>query len=131
MSDDTEYMLATSPADYRKCKEFLNTQGFENVKLSFPTIFAKRYLSIVGVLGTLPRKDMILAGPLAVGVKGNSGFIALNLMRVYEGILQKAGIKLYNFEAVGKKYINYIRRLGQFVEGEEVDVDRVMFKRYF
>ena len=130
MSDDTEYMLATSAQDYRRCKEFLAANGMEDVKLSFPTVYAKRYLSIVGVLGTLPRDDMILAGPLMISVDGNAGFIALNLKLVYESLLRKVGVKLYNLEAVGGKYIEYIRRLGDFVEGEQLDVDRVMFKRY-
>ena len=131
MSDDTEYLLATTPQDYRKCKEFLIAQGWgKDIKLKFPTIFAKRLLTIVGVLGTLPRDDMILAGPLSVQAEGNKGFIALNLKIVYEAVLKKMGVKLYNFQAEGERYIDYIRRLGDFVEVEQTDTDKVVFKRY-
>ena len=130
MSDDTEYLLAVTPQDYRKCREFIKDQTGEDVKLKFPTVYAKRLLTIVGILGTLPRDDMILAGPLLVNTKGNKGFIALNLKIFYEALLKKMGVTLYNFQAEGEQYIDYIRRLGDFEESEQIDSDKVVFKRY-
>ena len=128
---DTNYFLATSPQDYRKCNDFLRKQGMHS-KLSFPTIYAERHLHVIGLLGTIARKDMILAGPLIVAIDGNPAFVGMRLIQVYDDTMRKAGVRFYNFMATGhlqhlaQKFIDDMN----LVEGETTS-QGTMYRRVF
>ncbi len=91
----TIYNLATSSSDYKACKKFLQDNDEEPVKLSFPTIIARRDNKVIGLLSTRPNENSIIAGPL-VNPKRN-GLLYLNLVEAYEGVLIRAGVKEYVF----------------------------------
>jgi hypothetical protein len=115
---DTVYRVAASPADYKACRAL---QGAPADRLTFPTIMAERGGRLIGFLGTQPRRDMILAGPLVI--EGGSVFTVIRLVEVYDAIMRKAGVSRYVVGSRAERPIvaQLARRLGVapwLVEGE-------------
>ena len=111
---DTFYRLAHSPKDYSACRALLREQG-EDARLSFPTVVAERAGRIIGFCATQPRKDAVVAGPLAVAKDiPHPGITIIRLGEAYENVLKAAGIKVYWFhvEPHMKEWADILRRVG-------------------
>ncbi len=95
--DKTKYTLAASPNDYRRCRALWATRPDlgEPEPIAFPTVMAMRDGELVGFLGSYPRKDMLVAGPMIV--KRGLGIIVLRLNLAYENFLRSAGVVFYYF----------------------------------
>ena len=110
---NTEYKLATT-ADYVKCHTLMRDLGEIDAPIRWPTLVAKRGKKVVGFLGTIPSKEAVIAGPLAVDLEEieNPAFVALRLFDLYDQILYTAGIEVYLFtvEVGNKKQISLIER---------------------
>jgi len=90
----TTYRLATQPDDYDTCRLFVPG------KFGFPTILAERDGELLGFLGTHPRDDAVVVGPIFVREdKRGTGFIALRLIESYEKVLHAAGVSEYLLSA--------------------------------
>ena len=118
----TQYHLATTSHDYRRCNEFLRGAEVEYKHLSFPTVMAERDGGIVGIVSTQPRKDLVVAGPMHVGVDGNPSFVFMRLVECYERVLKLAGVTFYHFFTSGKMLDN-LSRLGEEWSVEKVPGD--------
>ena len=90
----TTYRLATTPADYRKCRALVR-QHDSPKPMTFPTVMAVRDGQVIGVLGTQKRDDMIVAGPFVLAHK--SPFVVLHLLDAYDLVMRRAGIVAYHF----------------------------------
>lgn len=134
MMSNTEYILASTVADYTKCHSFLHEEEVKHDKLAFPTVMAVRDNQIVGVLGTIPLKDAVVAGPMHIGVKGNPSFVLIRLVESYENVLRMAGVSMYNFYVLKKDklWISAIERIRDSWEIHQLytdQSDRVWFER--
>lgn len=118
---DTDYHLAKNPREYRRCRTLLSKEGISQT-LSYPTVFAERGGEVIGVLGTIPNNDMIVAGPLVIRTEGNTAILALRLIEAYELVLKSSGVKFYNFgiETTQETWISAAVRAGA-VKRTEVD----------
>ena len=134
MMSDTSYLLASSPADYTKCHSFLEEEKIEHDKLSFPTVMAVRYNQVIGVLGTIPLKDAVVAGPMHIGVEGNPSFVLIHLIESYENVLRMSGISMYNFYVL-KTDVDFINAIDRIKDSWDVkqlytdQSDKVWFER--
>ena len=126
----TQYHLATTSHDYRRCNKFLRGAAIEYKHLSFPTVMAERNDDIVGIVSTQPRKDMIAAGPVHVSVEGNPTFVFIRLIEAYENVLRAAGVSTYYFFTNGR-LLKALDRIGGIAGAEEVSVDddRTWFRK--
>ncbi len=128
----TFYALATHAGDYRAVSQFLRENKVECEGLSFPTIYARREDEVVGVMGTQPRKDAIVAGPLFVNTPGNDAIVGKRLVESYEYILNKAGVSVYNYmiDRADTKWLSSLRKTPLLhVEMETSDPEVVWFRR--
>ena len=115
------YTLCTSDLDYRKAYKFLAGTEFEDCALSYPTIMAVRDGKIEGVLGTHPRSDMLVAGPLYIQNKGLfKAPLEIRLVDIYETLLINLGVEVYVFyvKKDDKRRINMLRDVGLTPEWE-------------
>ena len=119
----TQYHLATTSHDYRRCNKFLREAEVEYKRLSFPTVMAERNGGIVGIVSTQPRKDMIAAGPIYVDVDGNTSFVLIRLIEAYENILRAAGVKDYYFSITGQILSIMTRLMGSLEADKLEEVD--------
>ena len=94
----TRYQLM-QPQEAQEVRTFLARSGFMfSQELEFPTVVAWRSGKIVGVLSTRSDPSYVIAGPLAVRVKGNRAVVALRLGEAYERVLRMAGVQWYVFQ---------------------------------
>ena len=95
--DKTKYTLAASPSDYRRCRALWATRPDlgEPEPIAFPTVMAMREGELVGFLGSHPKKDMLVAGPMIV--KPGHSVVVLRLNLAYENFLRSAGAAFYYF----------------------------------
>jgi len=95
--DKTKYTLATTPSDYRRCRALWATRPDlgEPEPIAYPTVMAMRDGELVGFLGTHPRKDMLIAGPIVV--KFDHRLVVLRLNLAYDNLLRSIGVAFYYF----------------------------------
>ncbi len=124
----TKYYLARTPQDYRKCHSLLRKldSEFQDYTLSFPTIMAIRDKDtederLIGFLSTSPRKDALVAEPLALDVEGNAAFLYVRLAEQYESLLRAAGATFYMLHIPHEydEYIRVVKRFGLKEEGQD------------
>lgn len=108
---ETNYFLATTPQHYKNARVFMKDDLDDNDHLSFPTIIAERDDEVIGVLSTRPTKNMIIAGPIRIDVKGNPTFTLIRLVDCYEFILRKAGITSYLMHTTDDYFIDTINKI--------------------
>lgn len=122
----TMYRLASSSADYKKAHAFLSEEDAKPKRLSFPTILAEREGELVGVLGTWPSDQAVVAGPIAVRPLngGNPSFLLLHLAEAYENILRAAGVKFYltSSRSDNTTFLTTLEEIGFERYAEENDV---------
>lgn len=93
----TTYHVALKPADFARCKRFLIRHGAKPSGLIHPTLMAMRGKRLIGVFGTEPHPQAVfIAGPLFVNLP-NPAFVMKNLLFMYEGLMQSAGVKQCSF----------------------------------
>lgn len=107
----TAYTLASNPADYRECHDFLRTEAqhpavaweglgqlqYQTERVHTPTILARRGGQVVGVMATKFVKPWgVVASPyhIAYDIKNHIP-IALRLAEHYEAFLRLAGVPDY------------------------------------
>lgn len=127
---NTQYHLATTPHDYRRCNEFLRNDSVEYKHLSFPTVMAERDDAIIGIVSTQPRKDMIAIGPVHISIEGNPIFVFIHLIEAYENVLRAAGVSIYFLYTSGK-LLKVLDRIKDRLRIEEIsmDDDRTWFRK--
>src|SRR5262245_15791229 len=108
---DTTYRLVTRPQEYQRCHQFLKDQGYDEPRLTYPSIMAQRGEELIGVLATQPRSDAIVAGPVAVSKGGL--ITAIRLFEAYERLLWHSGVRSYYF-GVEKANTSWIEQLNRF-----------------
>ena len=88
----------------------------------WPAVIAKRGDAIVGRLGTLDYKDMVVAGDLWIE-QGITSRVALRLLEMYEIILQSLGIEEYLFSVAvdANKWSQVVEKAGVFTWVEDVE----------
>lgn len=126
---DTLYRLAHSPRDYGACRALMLSQG-QDATCSFPTVLAEREGKIVGFCATQPRKDAVVAGPMAVSKDlPRPGITIIRLGEAYENVLRHAGVKVYWFhvEPHMKEWADILRRVG--FEPFAEDAEGIRFRR--
>lgn len=92
----THYDLIYQKSDYRLAHNFMKSVGQEKIPLTFPTIMASREGEVVGMIGTRPHKDAIIAGPLLVNLP-HPQVVILHLFDSYELVMRKLGVEAYHF----------------------------------
>ena len=93
----TDFRLARTSGDYRKCHQLVRNLNVDNKTFSFPTILAERDGELIGLMGTIPVNGAIVAGPLVVKVDGNPGPVMIRLVEAYDNLLRGIGVKCYLF----------------------------------
>lgn len=109
------YMVARTEDDYKRVQAFLRGTEFEGVNITYPTMMAFRKGKLVGVLGTYPSEQAVIAGPLLVRAsKGETPWVTLRLAECYEAYLWTLGITQYVFTVSkkNKKQISILHRMG-------------------
>lgn len=123
-----KYRLAVPGGEYNKLYALMKREGGKRVALGWPTVVAEENGEVVGFVGTYPREDALVAGPLVI--KGSKRpWVFLRLAEAYEVILRTAGVKLY-FHTIDKlqpDHVEFMERLG-FSRAWETD-DSVVMKR--
>jgi hypothetical protein len=126
---DTVYRLAHSPRDLARCKALLRARG-EEATLSFPTVLAERAGEVIGFLATQPRKDAVVAGPIAVAASiEHPAYVVIRLAEAYDAVMRKAGITLYyaHIATEYRQWADYVERVG--LEPWHRDESGTWFKR--
>jgi len=94
----TDYKLASTQLHYGQANRFLRGNNVDYTGLSFPTIIAYKKGKVIGVLGTHPQTDIIMAGPLFVdNPDGSNAFATLRLIEAYENVMRHAKVSAYYF----------------------------------
>ena len=126
----TEYSLVNSSKGYSQCHDFLKSNGMKHSGFTFPTIMAKREGEVIGVLGTIPLKNVVVAGPLWVSVAGNGSFVAIRIIEAYDNVMRNAGLTMYYFsvEKDNPKWLSLIRKMDT-EELDDNDPELFWFKR--
>lgn len=90
----TKYRLAHSSTDYRKAHALTSLVDPRLVgPMSFPTVLADRDGLVVGVLGSTPNKNFLVAGPLAIMPDlPSKGPVLMRLLESYENFARFMGI---------------------------------------
>lgn len=129
--EEISYRLVTTPSETTLAHEFLLSLGEDVPRLGFPTVLAWEGDEIVGLFSTLPRKDMIIAGPLAFkSHEGNQLVRLIRLVEAYESVLRHAGVTQYLFFVPDKhaRWKEFIERTLD-TEPIQVETDRTWYKR--
>ncbi len=117
--------LAIKGQDYKNAHAYLRNKD-EHCKLSFPTILMKRDDNVIGVLGTNPSKQAVIAGPLLV----DDELFIMPLISAYEKILKMGSVTRYLFK-VEKTKVDWLKTIDR-TEGVhrrgEID-DFVIYER--
>ena len=123
----TLYRLATTPADYRKCRALVRSFA-EPKPMTFPTVMAVRDGRVIGVLGTQSRNDMVVAGPFVLAHK--SPFVVLHLLDAYDLVMRRAGIVAYHFyiDPGNAHWQSQVERLG-FVAWAKDELGGAWYRR--
>lgn len=109
------YNLCRTEKDYAIVQEFLKGTPFERLECTFPTVLAYRYGNLVGVLGTRPSDEAVIAGPLCIKSPPPEGaYVALRLIEFYDATLKALGIVQYVFPVEKKNahQLDMISRAG-------------------
>lgn len=93
------YRVATSADDYAACRKLMYAAGITNNDLSFPTLMAIDDKGLLGFVGTTPRDDMVLAGPIVMRQDRSHAIVALRLAGMYEMTMKNMGISSFIFYA--------------------------------
>lgn len=105
------YMIAMKQSDYDKAYGYLKGTDYENASLTFPTIIAYVDEKIEGILGTMPSKNAIIAGPLLIKDKSlRRATLEMKLVDAYESLLINMGIEAYVF-SVDKSNVGRVKML--------------------
>ena len=93
-ASNTRYRLAHSPADYRKAHTLARLVDERlDGPMTFPTVLADRDGTVVGVLGSAPDKNFLVAGPLAIMPDlPSKGPVLMRLIEAYENLASWLGI---------------------------------------
>lgn len=94
-----KYRVAEGPDDYMECHALMRAEGLEPIEIAFPTIMAVDDSdSIVGFLGTIPDREMVMAGPLVISSEGPPRpFTARQLGAMYDRAMRNMQISSYVF----------------------------------
>lgn len=93
------YRVATTANDYEACRRLMASASIEKNDLGFPTLMAIDERGLLGFIGTTPRNDMVLAGPLVMRQDGHHAIRAFRLTIMYEMTLKNLGISSFVFYA--------------------------------
>lgn len=124
----TTYRLARPGGEYNRLYALMEREGFGRMPLGWPVVVAERKGRVIGFLGTHPRKDAIVAGPLVVE-GGRNMPMFIRLVDAYANVLRMAGVKSYFFGVAkgNSKAIERVQVLGATRIGE--DEAEVWFQR--
>lgn len=119
------YMIANKKSDYDQVYDYLKGTEFEKLKVTFPTIIAYIDDEMRGVLGTIPSKDAIIAGPLLIKDKSlRRATLEMKLVDAYESLLINMGVEAYIFSVdksnVGR--VNMLKEIGLTPYAKEDDL---------
>lgn len=98
--------------DYRAAHQFIASEGFARSTLGFPTIVAEREGELIGLLGTVIKDNMILAGPLVIKSDRPRSFTLVRLVEAYEAAMRHIGVKSYIFGSDNPKLLEHLTELG-------------------
>lgn len=88
-----KYRLAADASDYTLCAELMADEGFGETKIDFPTVMAlDDDGELIGMLATMPRDDMVVAGPLVLRSGVRRPMLAVRLINLYEVTMRGLGI---------------------------------------
>jgi hypothetical protein len=94
-----KYRLAEGAADYTLCRELMAAEGFPELNIDFPTVMALDEAGeVVGMLGTIPDNDMVLAGPLVLRSDKRRPMLAVRMINLYEMTMRGLGISQFVFQ---------------------------------
>lgn len=88
-----KYRVAEDERDFELCQKLMRMEGIPEAELIFPTIMAIDPYGLAGFIATMPRSDMVLAGPLVLRSDKLRPFTALRLCELYEQVMLRLGIK--------------------------------------
>jgi hypothetical protein len=132
---ETSYRLAQGPKEYQQCHAFLRAHGFEESRLSWPTVMAIRQGEVVGCLSRIPSEEAIIAGPLAVSTK-HPLLTAMRLITAWQGVLWRAAVQkglpsmTYYFGVDPTQHNEWLRLIDKVgLEPYARDAQAVWFKR--
>lgn len=94
-----EFRRAATQQDYKLAHALMRAEKAPKQSLGFPTMLAFDGDQLVGILGTMIQRNMIVAGPLLVRSDKRRAFTALQLCVKYEEDLTSLGIRTYLFSA--------------------------------
>ena len=94
-----EILLVTTPDEKKRCRTFLKGSEFERSRLGFPAVYAvSDEGTLVGLLGTVPKRNNLVAGPILIKQTWCDGAMVLPCLVIsYEKVLRSAGVKMYSF----------------------------------
>ncbi len=90
------YRVAETLADYDACRKLMTACGM-SADIGYPSLMAISNEGLIGLMGTQPRSDMILAGPLCLRPDKRRVFTAMRLVLMYERVLHNLGISSFIF----------------------------------
>lgn len=105
------YRIATKK-DYRTLHAFMAEQEAERNTLGFPTVLAEKDGEILGLLGTLVKSNLIIAGPLVIKKDRPRYFTIIRLVEAYEAAMLSLGVTSYIFGTSDPKFLQYAKELG-------------------
>ncbi len=94
MKQSASYRLAPSE---EVADAYVASQGITPAPFGWPTVMGWIGKEPIGLLGTIKKPDVILAGPLVVTRKHNNGPTILRLIDAYEVVLRLAKVTSYMF----------------------------------
>lgn len=102
-----KYRLANGAADYTLCKELIAAEQVDIVDLDFPTVMAiDDDEEVVGVMGTVPHEEMVLAGPLVLRHDKRRPFTAIKMLQLYEITMRGLGMKSVIFSTETDSFVD-------------------------
>ena len=108
------YRVAEDQGDYDLCKELADSAGYDASEIIFPTVMVFDDEDLIGFIGTLPKPDMILAGPLVMKPDRIRPFALMKLVSAYDQVMANLNVKSYVFST--KKDSGFNRGIEHFLD---------------
>lgn len=86
-----------NPDDTKEINKLLRSYDWPEQELAWPTIVAHDDSGLIGIFGTTPHTEMVLAGPLVMRDDKRRPMTLIRLVELYEAALSAVGIKSYIF----------------------------------
>lgn len=92
-----KFRIAETEEDYKAIHDMMDSQGLEEQDITFPVVMAIDDNGLIGFVGTRPRSDMVLAGPLLMRGDKSRPWTFMQLIGMYEEALRNIGITSFIF----------------------------------